>query len=130
MGPALELTADATTRWTLDRMELVDGALATERVGVAYAFAEWFDPSGAPDDGGAADGGEGGGAGVFRAPGGATRARVAPLTAAGMAESVAAQAAEVRRLKEDEGLANADPAVKAAVAELLRLKALLPAEAV
>ena len=51
MGPALELTADATTRWTLDRMELVDGALATERVGVAYAFAEWFDPSGAPDDG-------------------------------------------------------------------------------
>ena len=35
----------------------------------------------------------------------------------------AAQAAEVRRLKEEEGLANADPRVEAAVAELLRLKA-------
>ena len=38
-----------------------------------------------------------------------------------------AQATEVRRLK-DEGLGNKDPEVAAAVAELLRLKALLPPE--
>ena len=36
-----------------------------------------------------------------------------------------AQAKEVRRLK-DEGLGNKSPEVAAAVAELLRLKALLP----
>jgi len=34
------------------------------------------------------------------------------------------QGAEVRRLKEEDGMTNSDPAVKAAVAELLRLKAL------
>ena len=37
-----------------------------------------------------------------------------------------AQAKEVSRLKGDEGLGNKDPQVEAAVAELLRLKALLP----
>ena len=36
--------------------------------------------------------------------------------------SLVAQGAEVRRLKEDEGLGNKDPQVAAAVAELLRLK--------
>ena len=42
--------------------------------------------------------------------------------------AVDAQAAEVRRLKDEEGLGNKDPQVAAAVAELLRLKALLPPE--
>ena len=41
--------------------------------------------------------------------------------------AVDAQANEVRRLK-DQGLGNKDPQVAAAVAELLRLKALLPPE--
>ena len=41
--------------------------------------------------------------------------------------AVEAQGKEVRRLK-DEGLGNKDPQVAAAVAELLRLKALLPPE--
>ena len=60
-----------------------------------------------------------------------------------MRTAVDAQAAEVRRLKDDEGLGNKDPQVTlplplllplplpqvaAAVAELLRLKALLPPE--
>ena len=36
-----------------------------------------------------------------------------------------AQASVVRDLKEEQGLGNGDPEVKAAVAELLRLKALL-----
>ena len=39
--------------------------------------------------------------------------------------AVDAQAAVIRSLKEGDGLGNADPQVKAAVAELLRLKALL-----
>ena len=42
--------------------------------------------------------------------------------------AVAAQAKEVSRLKDEEGLGNKDPPVMAAVAELLRLKALLPPE--
>ena len=42
-----------------------------------------------------------------------------------LSPAAAAQAAEVRRLKEEEGLGNSDPRVEAAVAELLRLKALL-----
>ena len=44
----------------------------------------------------------------------------------GLEELVAAQGAEVRRLKEEEGLGNKDPKVEAAVAELLRLKAMMP----
>ena len=40
-----------------------------------------------------------------------------------LSPAAAAQAAEVRRLKEEEGLGNSDPRVEAAVAELLRLKA-------
>ena len=47
----------------------------------------------------------------------------AAIDTASIEEAVAAQAAEVRRLKEDEGLGNKDEAVVAAVAELLRLKA-------
>ena len=41
--------------------------------------------------------------------------------------AVAAQGAKVRRLKEEEGLTKKDPRLAEAVAELLRLKALLPA---
>ena len=40
--------------------------------------------------------------------------------------AVDAQGKEVKRLKDEEGLGNKDPQVEAAVAELLRLKALLP----
>ena len=36
------------------------------------------------------------------------------------------QAALIRKLKEEDGLGNSDAPVKEAVAELLRLKALLP----
>ena len=42
--------------------------------------------------------------------------------------AVDAQGKEVKRLKDEEGLGNKDPQVAAAVAELLRLKALLPQE--
>ena len=64
----------------------------------------------------------------------AAAAAAAPTEAAAPAMSpeeaeaaVDAQGKEVRRLK-DEGLGNKDPQVAAAVAELLRLKALLPPE--
>ena len=91
-------------RWSLDRTIIVDGALDVERVGVAYLFESWEGADGAR-----------------YAPGGVV---VPPaLDTAGIEEAVAAQAAEVRRLKEDEGLGNKDEAVVAAVAELLRLKA-------
>ena len=52
-------------------------------------------------------------------------AELSPEDAAAVA-AVDAQAKEISRLKGDEGLGNKDPQVEAAVAELLRLKALLP----
>ena len=53
--------------------------------------------------------------------------RIAPsIDPADVAAALDVQAALVRRLKEEEGLTNADAEVKVAVAELLRLKALLP----
>ena len=54
-----------------------------------------------------------------------TAAELSPEVAAAVA-AVDAQAKEVSRLKGDEGLGNKDPQVEAAVAELLRLTALLP----
>ena len=52
-------------------------------------------------------------------------AELLPEEVAAVVAAADAQAKEVRRLK-DEGLGNKDPQVAAAVAELLRLKALLP----
>ena len=48
-----------------------------------------------------------------------------PIDPAEIQAKIDAQAAVVRDLKEEQGLGNSDPEVKAAVAELLRLKALL-----
>jgi len=56
----------------------------------------------------------------------AVRAAEGELSPEEVVAAVAAQAKEVGRLKDEEGLGNQDPPVKAAVAELLRLKALLP----
>ena len=94
-------------RWTLDKMAIVDGKLASSTVGVAYCFETWIH---------VADG-------FSCSPGGV---RTPPaLDAAEVEAAVTAQGALVRKLKEEDGLANGDPAVKAAVAELLRLKAVL-----
>lgn len=105
--PAVEeATLVDASRMALERVAVVDGKLVGTPVGVAYVFAEWRDAAGAT-----------------RRPGGV---RIEPaLSAAEVEERVAAQGAEVRRLKEEDGLANGDPAVASAVAELLRLKALL-----
>ena len=56
----------------------------------------------------------------------AVRAAEGGLSPEEVVAAVAAQAKEVGRLKDEEGLGNKDPPVLAAVAELLRLKALLP----
>ena len=54
------------------------------------------------------------------------RAAEGELSPEEVVAAVAAQAKEVGRLKDEDGLGNKDPPVLAAVAELLRLKALLP----
>ena len=61
--------------------------------------------------------------GALCRPGGIVEA--APIDPAEIQAQIDSQAAVVRDLKEEQGLGNGDPAVKAAVAELLRLKALL-----
>ena len=104
------ITLSDAQRWTLEKMAVVDGKLASSPIGVAYAFAEWTEASD----------------GFTCSPGGV---RLAPkMSMAEIEAAITEQGAEVRRLKEAEGLSNGDAAVKAAVAELLRLKALLEAE--
>ena len=85
----------------------VDGELVTEDQGVGYAFENWV-----RDEDGA-----------LCRPGGIVEAP--PIDPAEIQAKIDAQAAVVRDLKEEQGLGNSDPEVKAAVAELLRLKALL-----
>jgi len=95
-----------TSRWKLEKAAIVDGKLGLTPLGFAYAFEQWVEE---------ADG-------FLCRPGGV---RSAPqMSTADVEAAIAEQGAEVRRLKEDKGLANGDPEVKAAVAELLRLKAL------
>ena len=96
---------DEVSRWPLERMAVVDGKLAVATLGVAYAFAWWES-----------------GEGLICEPGGVRRAKA--LTAEQVEAAVEAQGVEVRRLKES-GLGNKDAEVVDAVAELLRLKALL-----
>ena len=61
--------------------------------------------------------------GALCRPGGIVEAP--PIDPAEIQAKIDAQAAVVRYLKEEQGLGNSDPEVKAAVTELLRLKALL-----
>ena len=109
-GATIIDTRKTTPGWRfLEKAAVVDGKLAMEALGVAYCFEEW-----ALEDG------------TICAAGG--QRREPELTPEQVAAAVEAQGVEVRRLKEEEGLGNKDPAVMVAVAELLRLKALLPPE--
>lgn len=92
-------------RWAIEKAAVEDGKLVTARVGLCYAWREWEDADG-----------------MICEPGG--KRRQPDPTLEEMGAALEAQGAEVRRLKEEEGLGNQDPQVKAAVAELLRLKAL------
>ena len=94
-------------RWAISKMAVVDGELVTEDQGVGYAFSTWV----REEDGALCKPG-----GVVEAP---------PIDPAEIQAKIDTQAAVVRDLKEEQGLGNSDPEVKAAVAELLRLKAIL-----
>ena len=100
-------TMQKAKRWAISKMAVVDGELVTEDQGVGYAFSSWVRD---------ADG-------ALCKPGGIVEAP--PVDPAKIQARIDAQAAVVRDLKEEQGLGNGDPEVKAAVAELLRLKGLL-----
>ena len=100
-------TIQKAKRWAISKMAVVDGELVTEDQGVGYAFEAWV-----RDEDGA-----------LCRPGGVVEAP--PIDPAEIQAKIDSQAAVVRDLKEEQGLGNSDPEVKAAVAELLRLKALL-----
>ena len=108
-GGKKEIFSFEGSRWALESVAVVDGALKAETIGVAYCFEEWV----AESDG------------YTCRPGG--ERQPPEMTPEELEAAVTAQATEVRRLK-DEGLGNKDPEVAAAVTELLRLKALLPPE--
>ena len=65
---------------------------------------------------------------LFQLPRTGSVRMMAAAAAEDVQAAVAAQGAVVRKLKEEDGLTNADQAVKDAVAELMRLKALAEAE--
>ena len=94
-------------RWKLEKSALVDGAFVTVQLGVAYAWKEWV-----LDDT------------TVCAPGGKRRETG---NMDDLQEAVDQQAGLIRDLKENQGLGNKDSQVQDAVAELLRLKALLGA---
>ena len=100
-------TMQKAKRWAISKMAVVDGELVTEDQGVGYAFEAWVRD---------ADG-------ALCKPGGIVEAP--PIDPAEIQAKIDTQAAVVRDLKEEQGLGNSDPEVKAAVAELLRLKAML-----
>ena len=96
-------------RWVLEKMAVVDGKLDSERLGLAYAWHSWE-----LEDG------------TTCKPGGE---RIAPeIDPAEVQAALDAQAALIRKMKEEDGLTNQDDEVQDAVAELKRLKALLPPE--
>ena len=94
-------------RWKLEKSALVDGAFVTQPLGVAYAWKEWV-----LDDT------------TVCAPGGVRREMI---NTGDLQGAVDEQAGRIRSLKEEQGLGNKDPQVQEAVAELLRLKAMLEA---
>jgi hypothetical protein len=98
-----DITIIGGHRWALEKSALTpEGKFETTSLGVAYAWNEWL----VGDD-------------IIYSPGGSTRIAVDP---AKLEEEVAAKAAHIRSLKEDQGLNNKDPEVVEAVEELLALK--------
>ena len=89
------------TRWLIEKMAVIDGKVAMQRLGVAYMWEEWE-----LDDG------------VTCAPGGVRRAP--EMSETELEAAIEAQGAAIRSLKEDEGMGNQDPPVVEAVIELKR----------
>lgn len=107
---------DATTvtmldadRWLLEKMAIVDGKIATQSLGVAYAWDTWELPDG-----------------MLAKPGGEI---IEPEEPAANREETQASldkvAAAIRKLKEEDGKTNQDPEVVELVSELKEFKALL-----
>jgi len=92
------------SRWVLEKAGVEGGKLVTSRVGLCYAWSEWQDEYG-----------------FVCEPGG--NRRTPDPTPEELAVAIEEKGAEVRRLKEQEGLGNKDPQVQEAVAALLSLKA-------
>lgn len=92
------------SRWVLEKAAVEGGKLVTSRVGLCYAWSEWQDEDG-----------------FVCEPGG--KRRTPDPTPEELAAAIEEKGAEVRRLKEEEGLGNKDPQVQEAVAALLSLKA-------
>jgi hypothetical protein len=116
-GAAADATVKCAARWVVEKATVQGGALQMATCGVAYAFEEWFE----------GDLTSVGGYVICR-PGGVREAPAPPpVSAAELAASAVAQAACVRALKEERGLAKGAPELDAAVKELLRLKAALEA---
>lgn len=103
-------------RWAVDKMEVVDGKLATSTLGICYAWESWE-----LEDG------------WIRKPGGVREEKPPPpppkLSKEELEAAVAEQGAAIRKLKEEDGFGNKDEPVVEAVLELKRLKALLEEEA-
>ena len=88
-------TMQKAKRWAISKMAVVDGELVTEDQGVGYAFETWT----RDEDGALCKPG-----GIVEAP---------PIDPAEIQAKIDAQAAVVRDLKEEQGLGNSDPEVKA-----------------
>ena len=93
------------SRWTLEKMAVVDGKLGTELVGVAYCWESWQLPDG-----------------TICTPGGIKEAP--KLDPAELQAAIDAQGGLIRKMKEEDGRTNDDEEVQDAVQELLRLKSL------
>ena len=106
---AKKITVLDADRYALEKMAVVDGKIATERIGIVYAWEAWELEDGTTCKPG----------GVREAP---------AIDPAEVEAAVEAQGAKIRALKGEGGLTNQDPEVVEAVAELQRLKALLAAE--
>jgi len=101
---------DATTiinghRWSIEKSSLLGGKFVTQVLGVAYAWEEWLI-----------------GEDIVCRPGGVREER---LREEDIEESIEAQAASIRDLKEVQGFGNKDQEVVDAVQELMRLKSIL-----
>lgn len=101
----IDITICDACRWTLEKATLVDGKFVAESAGVAYAWSSWTEG----DETVNVDG-----------------TRMTVVDPEKIQERIEEQGALVRKLKEEDGLGNKDPAVMAAVATLLKLKAMLP----
>ena len=112
-----DVTVKNAARWLVQKAVMKDGMLTMDTCGLAYAFNEWHEDDSSNDLGY-----------VICRPGGVREVpEPPPLSPEELEAAITVQAANVRTLKEEEGLAKGDTKLDAAIKELLRLKAELAA---